>query len=312
MRLGWTRSVPVLAPSADEVQAMVRAGLPDARVTGFCNVEGGFANTNIRVDLEKGRALLRLYQRDAAQAPKEAAIARTIASTVPVARTLHIGRFEKFHFALVEWIEGPRLEIAIQTMTPQKRREAGLSVGAALGAIHGIPFEQVGFIDANFKITYAFPEGGEFLLGFLRGSFIEGQANALLGPQLARAAMDYAAANRDLKWGGEPCLVHSDFNGSNILMRGTGIAAIIDWEFGMAGRPDIDFGNLLRNHPDEIFLAGVVEAYRAMGHTLPQNWRKLARLSDLVAWADILSRPGIHQSVADTARIAIAETVASG
>jgi aminoglycoside phosphotransferase (APT) family kinase protein len=311
MRLGWTRSLPVLAPTADEVQAMVRSGLPDARIADFSNLEGGFANTNICVDLDNGRVLLRLYQRDASQAAKEAAIAELLAPTVPVARTLHIGRHGKFRFALVEWVEGPRLEIAIQTMTPQERRASGFAVGTALGAIHSIAFDQVGFIDADFKITYAFPEGGEFLLDFLRGSFIEGQANALLGRELVRAAMDYAAANKEHKWGGTPCLVHSDFNGSNILMRGTDIAAIIDWEFGMAGRPDVDFGNLLRNHPDEIFLDGVVEAYRATGRHLPQAWRKLARLSDLVAWADILSRPGIHQSIVETAKTAIAETLAS-
>ena len=42
---------------------------------------------------------------------------------------------------------------------------------------------------------------------------------------------------------------------------------------------------------------------------LPEKWRTLARLSDLVAWADLLSRPGVHRSVVDSARIAIAETV---
>jgi aminoglycoside phosphotransferase (APT) family kinase protein len=311
MRLGWKRTLPELAPTPDEVRAMVRAGMPDAHVTGFSNLDGGFANTNIRVDLEGGNVLLRLYQRDASQAAKEAAIANLLSATVPVAHSLHIGRHEAYRFALVEWIEGPRLEIVLPQMTVDARRAAGRSVGSALGAVHRFEYDQVGFLDAKLKVSFAFPAEPDFLLTFLRGSFIDGQARALLGDALAHAAMDYATAHKDVRWGGTPRLIHSDFNGSNILMRGSDVAAVIDWEFGMSGRPDIDFGNLLRNHPDEDFLDGVVAGYRAQGHTLPENWRRLARLSDLVAWADLLSRPGVHQSMVDSARIAIRETVAS-
>lgn len=308
MRLGWTRSLPELTPSADDVQAMVRAGLPQARVTCFANLTGGFANTNIRVDLQDGAVLLRLYQRDARQAAKEAAVAALIAGTVPVARFRHIGRHESYSFALVEWIDGPRLELVLPAMTPQDKHAAGRAAGEALGATHRFTYDQVGFLNADLKVDFPIPEG--FLLTFLRGSLIDGQANGLLGDSLARAAMDYAAANQHLNWSGPPCLIHSDFNGSNILMRETEIAAVIDWEFAMSARPDADFGNLLRNHPDEDFLAGVALGYRACGGTLPENWRRLARLSDLVAWADLLSRPGIHPSVVDSAKHAIAETVA--
>ena len=307
MRLGWTRSLPELTPTADAVQAMVRAGLPDARLPGFENLTGGFANTNIRVDLEDGPVLLRLYQRDARQAAKEAAVAALLAGTVPVARFRHIGRHESYNFALVEWIDGPRLELALPAMEPKAKHAAGRAAGKALAATHRFTYDQVGFLNADLKVDFPILEG--FLLTFLRGSLIDGQANGLLGDALARAAMDYAAANQHLKWGGKPCLVHSDFNGSNILMRGTDIAAVVDWEFAMSGRPDIDFGNLLRNHRDEEFICGVVDGYRASGGVLPDNWRTLARLSDLVAWADILSRPGVHQSIVDSAKAAIAETV---
>ena len=309
MRLGWVRSLPELTPAADDVQAMVRTGLPGGRVTGFENLTGGFANTNIRVDLADGRVLLRLYQRDARQAAKEAAVTALLGDTVPVARFLHIGRHEAYRFALVEWIAGPRLELSLPRMAAREKHEAGRATGLTLGAIHRVTYDRVGFLDAELKIDFPIPEG--FLLAFLRGSLIDGPANALLGDHLARAAMAYAQAHQHLEWGGPPCLIHSDFNGSNILMRGTEIAAVVDWEFAMSARPDADFGNLLRNHPDEDFLAGVTQGYRARGGVLPDNWRRLARLSDLVAWADILSRPGLHQSIVDSARQAIGETLAA-
>ena len=309
MRLGWVRSLPELTPVLGDVRAMVRAGLPDARVAGFESLTGGFANTNIRVDLEDGHVLLRLYQRDARQAAKEAAVTALLAGSVPVARFRYIGRYKNYDFALVEWIDGPRLELVLPAMTPAEKRAAGRAAGKALAATHRFTYDQVGFLNADLKVDFPIPEG--FLLTFLRDSLIDGQANGLLGDALARAAMDYAAANMHLNWGGPPCLIHSDFNGSNILMRGTEIAAVVDWEFAMSARPDADFGNLLRNHPDEDFLAGVALGYRERGGTLPQNWRKLARLSDLVAWADLLSRPGVHKSIVDSARIAIAYTVSA-
>ncbi len=309
MRQGWTRTLGALTPSADDVAAIVRASLPKARVAAFEAVDGGLANTNIRVDLDDGRVLLRLYQRDGAQAAKEAALAERLRGTVPVARFLHIGEHGDIRFALVEWIDGTRLEIGLPTMAPKDRRAAGHAVGQALGAIHGFAYERIGFLDAQLRVASPISDGPDFLLAFLRGAFIDGPAHALLGDALARAAMDHATAHKNLRWGGAPCLVHCDFNGSNILMRGLDVAAVVDWEFAMSARPDIDFGNLLRNHPDEAFLDGVVAGYRARGRSLPENWRALARLSDLMAWADLLSRPHVHPSVVESAKQAILETI---
>ena len=313
MRLGWKRYTPELAPTADDVQAMVRAGLPAARVAGFASAAGGIANTNIRVDLEGGgRVLLRLYQRDATQAAKEMAVARRIGAAVPVARFLHIGAHGDYRFALVEWIDGERLELTLPAMDEAARRKAGRAVGAALGAVHRFEFAEAGFLDAELNVATPLGGGSDFLLAFMRASLIDGQAHDLLGHDLARAAMDFATAHRHLEWPGRHRLIHADFNGSNILMRGGAVAAVVDWEFAMSAKPDIDFGNLQRNHPDKAFLGGVVSGYEAQGHTLPPDWRKLARLSDLVAWADILTRKGIDQSIVDSARSAIRETIEAG
>ncbi len=37
--------------------------------------------------------------------------------------------------------------------------------------------------------------------------------------------------------GGPHCLVHSDFNGTNILVRDGRITGVLDWEFAFAGPP---------------------------------------------------------------------------
>ncbi|MBS0470856.1 MAG: aminoglycoside phosphotransferase family protein [Proteobacteria bacterium] len=309
MRLGWTRAVPVLAPTADAVAAMVAAGLPGARMTGFAPVDGGLANTNLRVELESGRVLLRLYQRDPGQARKEAALAERLAGRVPIPSHLHAGRQGGYHYALVEWIDGERLEVALMHWSDAERAAAGVSVGHGLAAIHAVTFANPGFLDERLVPT-PMDVGPDFILGFLRKALADGIGRARIGAALADATLRWARDHAALRWPGSPCLVHSDFNGSNILMRGTDVAAVVDWEFAMSGSPDGDFGNLLRNHPDEAFIEGVSAGYRAAGGTLPDDWRVLARRADLLAWADFLQRPDLHPSVIESARGAIAATIA--
>lgn len=309
MRLGWTRAVPVLAPTANEVAAMVAAGLPDARVTGFAMLEGGLANTNLRVDLADGTVLLRLYQRDAAQARKEAALAERLAGHVPVPRYIHVGRHDSFRFALVEWVAAERLETLLTGWRAQERAAAGIDVGRVLAAIHAVTFARTGFLDAD--LVPAPVEADEtFYANFLHEAFAGGIGRARIGATLADAVLDYARSHAALRWSGPHCLMHSDFNGSNILTRGTQVAAVIDWEFAMSASPDGDFGNLLRNHPDDEFMDGVCAGYRGAGGVLPANWRALALRADLIAWADFLMRPQLHPSVVESARAAIARTVA--
>jgi aminoglycoside phosphotransferase (APT) family kinase protein len=310
MRLGWGRSQPALTPSADDVLAMVRAARPDAEVRRVAPVEGGLANTNLRVELGDGPVLLRLYQHDATQAEKEAALAaRLHGGDVPVARFFHVGQHENYRFALVEWVAGQRLETLLPGMADDARARVGENVGRTLAAIHAVRFGQQGFLDAKLEVATPLDGGPEFFVEFLKASFVDGAGRELLGPALADAAMEYARANRDLRWPGPATLVHCDFNGSNILMRGEEVAAVIDWEFAMSARGDMDFGNLERNHPEAAFLDGVVRGYRAAGGELPENWRIIARLTDLMAWADLLQRPNLHPSVAQSARDAIRKTI---
>ncbi len=53
----------------------------------------------------------------------------------------------------------------------------------------------------------------------------------------------------------------------------------------------------MRNHPQEDFLGAVEAGYRDSGGHLPGNWRRLARITDLIAWADMLQRPRVDPAV---------------
>ena len=86
MRDDWTRGTPALAIDAAAAETLIAPAFPGARVVEVAPATGGLANTNLRVALA-GRdspLLLRLYQRDPAQARKEVALHHRLAGHVPV------------------------------------------------------------------------------------------------------------------------------------------------------------------------------------------------------------------------------------
>ena len=89
----------------------------------------------------------------------------------------------------------------------------------------------------------------------------------------------------------ETHLVHGDFNQRNLLLRCIAgrwsVAAVLDWEFAISGSPLGDLGNFLRYERAATPLAEphFSTGYLAAGGRLPDDWRNLARLVDLVACA---------------------------
>ncbi len=100
------------------------------------------------------------------------------------------------------------------------------------------------------------------------------------------------------------CLVHSDYNPKNLLVRRNDstwrVAAVLDWEFAMAGDPVIDLANLLRHREDypPEFVEAFIEHYESETSWLPDDWVEQARLAELSSALESLSspheRPGPH------------------
>jgi aminoglycoside phosphotransferase (APT) family kinase protein len=308
MRQRWTRPVPALTPLPDAVAQMVRAGLPDARVTGFAALDGGLANTNLRVELESGRVLLRLYQRDPSQARKEAALARRLDGIVPVPRVLHLGAHDGQTFALLYWMEGERLELALDDAAAHET--LGRTAGQALARIHSVIFENAGLLDGDLHVATPVLVDKAWLQHFLRATLIDGGGARFVPRDLAEAVIAFAERHGDARWPGPYCLAHCDYNGSNILVRDGRVSAVLDWEFAFAGTPAQDFGNLLRNHPQAAFIEAVLGGYRDAGGCVPDDWRRLAMTADLASWADFLTRPVVDPTLAEDALAALHATIA--
>jgi hypothetical protein len=77
------------------------------------------------------------------------------------------------------------------------------------------------------------------------------------------------------------------------------VAAILDWEFAFSGNIFADVGSFLRyERPDRprfepAFATGLADG----GVTLPADWHELARLADLGALCELLTRPDVLHSV---------------
>lgn len=301
MRDRWTRTTPVLKLDVDEAKELVAPALGDVRVLAVEALGGGHSNTNIRVRLETGSIVLRLYQRDPSQARKEAAICALVAPSVPVPRYLHIGTRASNGqlYAVVEWIDGEPLTVTGKLASDVELAAMGHSVGAVLSAIHAHTFEQAGLLDGDLKVT-PFP-GGTSLATYLELSF-RGIARERAGAELADAAIALARRNdgRQEVWNHPARLTHFDFGATNILMRNdAGVAGIVDWEFAASASPAADFGNLLRPPlgTSADFVRGVDHGYRAAGGFLPDDWLELTRLADIAAWTEFLTRPNVSAEV---------------
>ena len=315
MRERWPRTTPVLQVDKDEAALLLAPVCGDVHINALEPLSGGHSNTNIVVRLEDQSVVLRLYQRDPAQARKEAAISQLVAGRVPVPRYLHVGQREPDGqtYEVVEFVEGETLQSFAKQAHDSELATAGASVGSVLAAIHSFNFVTAGFLDGELKIT-SFP-GGISNTGFLESCF-RGIAGERVGRELADAVIAFAKRNegRSEKWNNPPRLTHFDFGGTNILMRNDGtVSGVVDWEFAAAASPAPDFGNLLRaplGQKSE-FVEGVERGYRAAGGTLPGDWRELTRLADLGAWAEFMTRTNVSEQVVEDARAVFRKTISS-
>ncbi len=198
--------------------------------------------------------------------------------------------------------------------------DIGHSIGRMLAATHAFTFDMFGFLDADLNVQGPIDLDKKGLLVYLRQCLVEGPGGARIGADLTDALLAFAARERHIlaDWLQQPCLVHGDFNGSNILIRrnskvGTWeIDGIIDWEYALSASPAFDFGNLLRPPFDDAvnFTAALARGYREAGGTLPTEWQRVARLADMFSFADILSRPATNAVVVKDAKVVIRRLLA--
>ena len=161
---------------------------------------------------------------------------------------------------------------------------------------------------------------------------LAGPVEECLGLELAarvRETVESNAGRVEAVWS-DAVLVHADYKPWNLLVREEAsgsagpdaaaprasgaapanraaawhLAGVLDWEFACAGCRLIDFATFLRD--EEARPAGYgdafASAYVAAGGMLPDDWRRLTRLVDLLNLTQLL-QSGDPQTTADLRRL---------
>ncbi len=325
MKEHWPRYSPPVALDEAAVARIVLPAFPGHKVISVEPVKGGLINTNLKVRLSGRSAplLLRVYQRGLASAQKEMAVCGLVGARLAVPHFVHFCARDPITghpYAIIDWIDGLELQAMFASLSAKGLAALAGAIGGVLATVHGFTFDKFGFLAADLRIEEAIDLDKKGLLAYLTQSFVGGPGGARLGPALTSALLKFAAREGDIlaAWLRQPCLVHGDFNGSNILIRERAggsweIVAIIDWEYAISASPAFDFGNLLRPPLDgnEDFAAALARGYSKAGGYLPAGWERIARLADMYSFADILSRPATNEVVVADARAAIGKLIAT-
>ena len=320
----WYRSSPAVDLDLGQLTQLIRPAFPGASVIERTPTQGGFANANYRLLLAGREAplLIRFFVRDPQAAGKEFALNKLLVGRrLPVVPYLHVALDNPFTghpYAIREWTDVERLEIIDRDLAHEEIEHVGRSVGFVLARIHAITFVEAGFFDSELRVAEPASMGRDGLVAFLKLALVEGRGAQRIEPALVQSLIAFAEREGRIldDWRGDSCLVHSDFGGSNILLRRTRsrweVASVLDWEFAFSGTPFFDFGNLLRpplgRRPG--FEASVVAGYREAGGKLPDNWRRMSLLADLFNWADFLNREQASAAIIADATARIEQTMA--
>ena len=227
---------------------------------------------------------------------------------VPVPELIHAeprGREDLPPFILMQYVEGISFRDLKSSNDAQAIAEGARSAGETLAHIHAFTFAEPGWLGAGPLPTAPLLEGCDAMPRFVDECLASPNLRQRVPAELRDRthALMWSNATTFARLDEEHTLVHNDYNKRNLLVnRIEGrwrVAAVLDWEFAVSGSPLCDFGNFLRY---ERRTHGVIEphfsaGYLGEGGRLPENWRRLARLVDLIALSESLTRDELPESV---------------
>ena len=287
-------------------------------------LSGGFSNFNFLIESpEKKRSVLRCVPEGHHCLQTELSVLRRVKSqNIPVPQVLNYTTKAQFHFALLEWCEGATLASLLQEPDSRALQDQGeaifYGVGLTLARIHSIPCTHAGFFGSQGIVESPWTSWSCALREYIE-ECLAGIAGTRLGPhECSRWNYLYESHWRLLEDSSlEPCLVHSDFNAKNILIRTEPspttqtalVSAVIDWEFALSAHPGFDLGNFLRFAREDYrpeFTSAFLNGYTDAGGILEPQWSTLAMLIDTASMLNFLNRNEQYPKTFQTARKVLA------
>ena len=303
MKEAWERSSQSsMHIEYETLNSMISQVFRGKRLFKAERTQTGLSNGTYKVEIEGITTpyFLRIFAGGSDVASKEKAIAERLRGVVPVADYIYLDTSRKlveYDWALMEWKEGVLLRDILQSGEERQIAKVAESVGSVLARIHSHTFECPGFFARDLTISTPFNMDENEFISFISESLEKGETGEWLGAEATEKVRSFCDSHRSLisEIHEPPVLVHSDFNGLNLLVierqDGFEVSAVLDWEFAFSGRRYVDIGNMLRyEHDNSLFERHFIKAYRGSGGLLNKNWVLLSKLEDLIALCDLLNR----------------------
>jgi aminoglycoside phosphotransferase (APT) family kinase protein len=297
-----------------QIAHILSRALPGHALKSFEPLSGGVINAMYRLCAESLQEafVLRVYARDPSACQKEVDLHQLVSGRVPVPEILYANPRAEAGVGphiLMRWIEGQTFRQIKSRKDPREMAEAAHAIGETLAQIGSFQFPRAGRIGPGLEIGAPLAEGPDPV-----PTFIE---SCLESPEMARRldarhrhrlrGFIWDWAKRLAAIDEERSLVHSDYGSPNILLNQLlnpvngrwKVAAVLDWEFAFAGSPLYDVGHSLRydRRTPPLMEPHLAAGFREGGGELPENWRDLARVLDLTALCDTLTRPDLPEGV---------------
>lgn len=306
----WTGSGSRRDLPARVLRRIVQNAFPGCRLAAIEPLAGGLRNSNFKLLLDAVAApfVLRIYEHDASLCQKEIDLMRLVRDAVPIPEVVHAepsGWEQLPPFLLMRFVEGITYRELHRTRNTEAIAQAANSVGETLAAIGRHRFASPGWLTPGPAVGPPLLDGADPIPRFVDLCLASTTLQRRMPDALRRETRNvvWSQAARLASLGEETSLVHGDFNRRNLLVHSRAgrwcVAAVLDWEFAVAGSPLADIANILRyeraSRPkaEPHFSAG----YSSAGGLLPHDWRRMARLVDLAALCEILTHDPLPDDV---------------
>lgn len=294
-KVNWEKTHAIHHLENDLIKQMLTTFYPENEIKSFDVIEGGCANINIRVYLNKldKSVILRVYLRDPEAAYREQKIYALLQDEIPLPQLYHIGKIEGYSFAITEYLSGISLRdfLLNENNSATDKWQIMFKLGKALGSITKVEFDQNENIEVRKNIISN--ELVELCSSLVQDKIVQ---TILSVDEIEQIKTVFKDNKNLLPDDSEKNLVHADFDPSNILVEEVNgkleVSAILDWEFAFSGSTLWDVANMLRySHkmPREYqnyFLEGLISS----GYSLPSDWQSTIKLLNIFSLLDCLKR----------------------
>jgi fructokinase len=284
-------------------------------------VSGGFANASYKIALSHMAApiVVRVYLRDPTAAYREASILELVKARVPVPEILYVSPAsrEPHTYVILGWVHGIPLDEALIEAPRGDARVAVRSTGGVLARLQEFRFGTSGFFGSTLDVDRPVASDARAIVGVLERSLFENVGEERLGVALTQRLWQFIKEHEESLSAveHESLLVHGDFNGANVIVRTApeppGVSAVIDWEYAHSGTPLVDLGSMLRRAAGRPawFEEELIRGYTEEGGVLPENWRQVSRIVDLVKLCTFVTSPNAGDVAVNGVRAIVEATL---